>query len=59
MDKANIEPGDIVQVECIDEKLHDATISTLPMYDEKREIPRGLFPNDFTTNSCHCDGAWY
>ena len=42
MDKANIEPGDAVQVDCIDEKPHDATICTLPMYDDKREIPRGL-----------------
>lgn len=42
MDRAGIEPGDSVQVDCIDEKPHDATICTLPMYDDKREIPRGL-----------------
>jgi aminomethyltransferase len=42
MDNTNSRPDDSVQVDCIDEGLHDAMICRLPMYDEKREIPRGL-----------------
>lgn len=42
MDDALLQPGDSVQVDCIDEQQHDATICRLPMYDENREIPRGL-----------------
>ena len=42
LDDASPQPGDSVLVDCIDEQQHDATICRLPMYDENREIPRGL-----------------
>jgi aminomethyltransferase len=34
-------PGTEVLVKCTDRELHNATLCTMPFYDEKREIPRG------------------
>ena len=45
MDKANLGPGTIVDVECTDEKLHKGEICKLPMYDPKGEIVRGINKN--------------
>ena len=42
LDKSEIGPGSIVDVECTDEKLHKAELCKLPMYDPKREIVRGI-----------------
>ena len=39
---SDIGPGTIVDVECIDEKVHKAEICKLPMYDPKGEIVRGI-----------------
>jgi aminomethyltransferase len=41
MDDPTYKPGMQVTVNIIDGHEHGATICTLPMYDEKREIPRG------------------
>ena len=42
LDKSDIGPGSIVEVECIDEKIHKAKLCKLPMYDPKGEIVRGI-----------------
>ena len=42
MDRANIGPGSSGLVDCVDGHQRDARICALPMYDEQREIPRGL-----------------
>ena len=42
LDNPEIGPGTNLEVECIDGGIHPAQICTTPMYDEKREIPRGL-----------------
>ena len=42
LDKSEIGPGSIVDVECTDEKLHKAELCKLPMYDPKGEIVRGI-----------------
>ena len=45
LDKSEIGPGSIVDVECTDEKLHKAELCKLPMYDPKGEIVRGINQN--------------
>ena len=45
MDRADIGPGTIVDVECIDEKFHKGEVCKLPMYDPKGEIVRGINKN--------------
>ena len=45
MDKADMGPGTIVDVECIDEKYHKGEVCKLPMYDPKGEIVRGINKN--------------
>ena len=45
MDKADMGPGTIVDVECIDEKFHKGEVCKLPMYDPKGEIVRGINKN--------------
>ena len=42
MDRADIGPGTIVDVECMDENFHKGEICKLPMYDPKGEIVRGI-----------------
>ena len=42
LDKADIGPGSVVEVECTDEKIHKAELCKLPMYDPKGEIVRGI-----------------
>ena len=42
MDQAEFGPGTIVDVSCDDGSLQKGEICTLPMYDEKGEIQRGL-----------------
>ena len=42
LDKSDIGPGSIVEVECTDEKIHKAKLCKLPMYDPKGEIVRGI-----------------
>jgi len=39
---ADLGPGDIVEVHCNDGSLHRAEICTLPMYDPKGELVRGI-----------------
>ena len=45
LDKADIGPGSVVEVECTDEKIHKAELCELPMYDPKGEIVRGINKN--------------
>ncbi len=45
MDDSDLGPGTIVEVECIDEKIHKAELCELPMYDPKGEIVRGINKN--------------
>ena len=45
MDRADIGPGTIVDVECMDENFHKGEICKLPMYDPKGEIVRGINKN--------------
>jgi len=45
MDRSNLGPGTIVEVECTDEKIHKAELCKLPMYDPKGEIVRGINKN--------------
>ena len=45
MDRADIGPGTIVDVECTDENFHKGEICKLPMYDPKGEIVRGINKN--------------
>ena len=42
LDKSEIGPGTVVDVECTDEKIHKAELCKLPMYDPKGEIVRGI-----------------
>ena len=42
LDKSDIGPGVVVDVECTDEKIHKAELCELPMYDPKGEIVRGI-----------------
>ena len=42
LDNSNIGPGTVVDVECIDNKIHKAEVCKLPMYDPKGEIVRGI-----------------
>jgi aminomethyltransferase len=42
LDKSEIGPGIIVEVECTDEKFHKAEICKLPMYDPNGEIVKGI-----------------
>ena len=42
LEKADIGPGSVVEVECTDEKIHKAELCELPMYDPKGEIVRGI-----------------
>jgi len=42
LDKSDIGPGTIVDVECTDEKIHKAELCKLPMYDSNGEIVRGI-----------------
>jgi aminomethyltransferase len=35
-------PGTVVDVECVDEKIHKAELCKLPMYDPDGEIVRGI-----------------
>ncbi len=51
MDSADHGPETKVSVEGIDDKQYSATICTLPMYDENREIPRGILVDipEYTT----------
>ena len=42
MDTPDLGPGDTVEVACIDGNHRSAQVCALPMYDEQREIPRGL-----------------
>ena len=37
----NLGPGTMIEVECADGEIRDATVCDTPMYDENREIPRG------------------
>ena len=45
MDRSDLGPGTIVEVECTDEKIHKAELCKLPMYDPKGEIVRGINKN--------------
>ena len=45
MDRSDLGPGTIVEVECIDGKIHKAELCKLPMYDPKGEIVRGINKN--------------
>ena len=42
LDNPEFGPGTNLEVECTDGEIRPAQICTTPMYDEKREIPRGL-----------------
>ena len=42
LDKSDVGPGTVVDVECTDEKIHKAELCKLPMYDPKGEIVRGI-----------------
>ena len=42
LDNSNIGPGTVVDVECIDNKIHKAEVCKLPMYDPKGKIVRGI-----------------
>ena len=42
LDNSNIGPGTVVDVECIDNKIHKAELCRLPMYDPQGEIVRGI-----------------
>ena len=42
LDSCETGPGTVVDVECTDGNFHKAEICTLPMYDFKNEIVRGL-----------------
>ena len=42
LDDPKIGPGTVVDVECIDNKIHKAELCKLPMYDPKGEIVRGI-----------------
>ena len=42
LDNSEIGPGTVIDVECIDNKIHKAELCKLPMYDSKGEIVRGI-----------------
>ena len=42
LDNSTIGPGTVIDVECIDNKIHKAELCKLPMYDAKGEIVRGI-----------------
>ena len=42
LDKSDIGPGSVVEVECVDGKIRKAELCELPMYDPKGEIVRGI-----------------
>ncbi len=42
LDKSDLGPGSIVDVECIDNKIHKAELCKLPMYDINGDIVRGI-----------------
>jgi aminomethyltransferase len=42
LDKPDLGPETVVDVECTDEKIHKAELCKLPMYDPKGEIVRGI-----------------
>ena len=42
LDKSDLGPETVVDVECTDEKIHKAELCKLPMYDPKGEIVRGI-----------------
>ena len=42
LDNSDLGPGTIVEVECTDGKIHKGELCTLPMYDPKGEIVRGI-----------------
>ena len=42
MNNTNLGPGSVVEVQCTDGTLHQAELCTLPMYDPKGEIVRGI-----------------
>ena len=42
LDDADSGPGSDFEVVCTDGEIRKAQTCTMPMYDEKREIPRGL-----------------
>ncbi len=42
LDSSEIGPGTVIDVECIDNKIHKAELCKLPMYDAKGEIVRGI-----------------
>ena len=45
LDNSDIKPGAIVEVQCIDGKTRKGELCTLPMYDPKGEIVRGISKN--------------
>ena len=45
LDESKIGPGEIIDVECIDNKIHKAEICKLPMYDPNGEIVKGINKN--------------
>jgi aminomethyltransferase len=46
LDSCETGPGTVVDVECTDGNFHKAEICTLPMYDPKGEIVRGINKED-------------
>ena len=42
LNDSDLGPGTIVEVECTDGKTHKGELCTLPMYDPKGEIVRGI-----------------
>ena len=42
LNNPDLGPGTIVEVECTDGKIHKGELCTLPMYDPKGEIVRGI-----------------
>ena len=45
LDNSDIGPGEIIDVECVDNKIHKAEICKLPMYDPNGEIVKGVNKN--------------
>lgn len=42
VDDADLGPGTVLEVECSDGQTHSGELCDTPMYDQKREIPRGI-----------------
>ena len=42
LDEPDLKPGTVLEVVCTDGEVRQAQTCNTPMYDEKREIPRGL-----------------